>query len=303
MPVSIKTTPPILLIIFNRPDKVRSLVKALSIVKPRQLYIMADGPRNEVPSDKERCAAARSIATDIPWDCEVHTKFLDENIGCDKAVPMGIDWFFDNVEEGIILEDDCIPNPSFFPFCSELLEKYRDNDQIMHISGNNFQDGIIRGDGSYYFSNYSHSWGWATWRKAWSSYRPAINKLNKEGPDKVVARLSLSKKAKRFWIKHLQNNKNWDGHWMYSIWQQSGLAILPNKNLVSNIGFDAEATHTRSSSHLANIQNEKIGHIRHPKNIMTDYEADEYTFKHIYYKKLTMRVINKIITVSKSCLK
>lgn len=291
---------PILLIIFNRPDKVQKLIKALEIVKPKRLYISADGPREDRPEDKEKCAEARKIAQSISWPCEVKTNFYDKNNGCKWGPIKAINWFFENVEEGIILEDDCIPDESFFKFCEELLQKYRDHNNIMHISGNNFQDGILRGDkkSSYYFSKYTHSWGWATWKRAWNNFYKAIEKFEEYDNSKQIKQTHLSKKAQRYWIKNfrktIRENNSWDSLWMYAVWFNDGLSILPQNNLVSNIGFGTDATHTKALEKIAFMKTQEIPAIIHPKNNLPDKVADEYTFNKMFKITLWAKITNLI---------
>jgi len=292
---------PILLVIFNRPDKVRELVKALAKIQPRNIYITADGPRLHVPTDISRCAEARAVALEIPWKCEVQTKFSDINRGCRYGVTDAIDWFFEQVESGIILEDDCIPNISFFNFCSTLLEKYKNDAQVMRISGNNFQDGTARGEGSYYFSKYTHSWGWATWKRAWNKYKPALERFNEFDKNNQINTLPLSKAAKKFWIKNfrqtIKGDDSWDSLWLYTVWLNGGLSIIPNKNLVSNIGFGEDATHTKNITHSSNLNTEALDNLIYPKEKYSDYEADEYTFKTLFYRSILRRIFTKISAI------
>jgi len=286
---------PVLLIIFNRPEKVRRLIESLASVKPRKIYIVADGPRISVESDKEKCNEAREVAVNIPWDCEIHTKFFDENLrsrhkAVDYTVVAGLDWFFSENEFGIVLEDDCIPNITFYKFCEELLKKYKDNTKIMHISGNNFQNGIQRGAASYYFSFYTHSWGWATWKRAWNQFHPAVEDMGNYDAEKRVELLTLSKAAKKFWMKSYRTKRHWDSLWQYTVWHENGLSILPNQNLVSNIGFDEEATNTRHDTHFSNMSTSSLEKIIHPATINANESADEYTFKTVFYTPIYKRV-------------
>ena len=167
---------PVLFLIFNRPETTIQVFSAIKKAQPNRLYIAADGPRPEYPDEVNHCKIARTIATNVDWDCEVKTLFRDQNLGCRLAVSQAIDWFFEQEPEGIILEDDCLPNQSFFWFCKELLEKYRNETRIMHIGGTNFQFGKNRTNYSYYFSRYAHIWGWASWRREWKYYDEKLKK-------------------------------------------------------------------------------------------------------------------------------
>ena len=163
-------TKPVVLIIFNRPKLTEVVFQAIREAKPPKLFLVADGPRPNRPDDIPRCAAARKVVEKVDWDCEVLRNYADENMGCGCRPASGITWVFSQVEEAIILEDDCVPSPSFFPFCQELLDRYRTDERVMHIGGMNWQSGHRRSPFSYFFSKYPQCWGWATWRRAWAHY-------------------------------------------------------------------------------------------------------------------------------------
>ncbi|MFO7962486.1 MAG: hypothetical protein R6U50_01050 [Desulfobacterales bacterium] len=277
---------PVLLLIFNRPDTTARVFEAIARARPRFLYIAADGPRPNVPQDAEKCRSARNIVSRVDWDCEVRHRFIDQNLGCRMAVSSAIAWFFDQVESGIILEDDCLPAASFFPFCSQLLEKYRDDERIMSILGNNFQNGIQRGDAAYYFSSAPWIWGWASWRRAWKHYDLHM----KTFPDFVRGRcmenlsrdLDIQNFLWKYFITVYENGSDtWDWQWFYAILVNHGLCIVPQVNLVSNIGFSAEATHTRKEhSKYADIPLGDIREMTHPWAVLPDHRADDYFYKH-----------------------
>jgi hypothetical protein len=249
-------------------------------IKPRRLFIAADGPRSHRPDDTNKCLAARELVLSmIDWDCEVKTLMRDRNLGSGRAVSEGISWFFDHVEQGIILEDDVLADKSFFAFCQSLLARFKSDESVMHISGNNFQQGIWRGEGSYYFSKYSHNWGWATWSDAWKKFSFDIS------DDKLqpyIDRFRL-KEERAYWQAirqkiHLGEFDAWDYQWMFAIWKNQGKCILPNVNLVMNLGFGPDATHTTTlPDSLANQRINSLTDIRHPL-VSINTEADEYTF-------------------------
>jgi hypothetical protein len=293
---------PVLLIPFRRPDKIRRLIEALSLVQPKYIYVLGDGPRPNNSAEAKLCSEARRIATTIPWPCTIITHFKEYNVGLSDNVVEGIDWFFSQVEAGIIFEDDCIPDPTFFTFCAELLERYKDDPRIMHISGNNFQNGIVHGDGSYYFSHYSHSWGWATWRRAWTQYHEAVANFREYDADQRINELSLSLKAKKFWLKVLRNTAIWDSRWLYTTWYARGLSIIPNQNLVSNIGFGADATHTIDTTMQADVPTVPLSTIRHPSESVVSKAADEYTFWTMFYVPLSKRIQTKLNAIIKRFL-
>jgi hypothetical protein len=274
---------PILFLIFNRPDSTKKVFNKIREIQPKQLFISADGPRQNNTGEAESCAESRKIIEKIDWECELMTNYYEKNLGCRLGVSSGINWFFSNVQEGIILEDDCLPDISFFHFCESLLEYYRDNERIMHIGGVNLQDGILRGDASYYFSIISHIWGWATWKRAWNKYDVNISTY----PDKLnyLAEILSDPSFRRYWQKNFElvykNEKDtWDYQWQYALFINDGLAIIPNRNLVSNIGFDVDATHTIDSFHLlANRPTLPIEVINHPLLMTPDRQADYYSMR------------------------
>jgi hypothetical protein len=203
---------------------------------------------------------------------------------------------------GIIFEDDCIPDPTFFTFCAELLERYKDDTRIMHISGNNFQNGSTRGDGSYYFSHYSHSWGWATWSRAWNQYHEAVANFATYDNTGRIHELPFSSAAKKFWLKVLRNTAIWDSRWLYTTWYARGLCIIPNQNLVSNIGFGADATHTIDETSQSNVPNVPMTTIVHPSTITVSKEADDYTFRTTIYISPWQRLRVKVRGIMKKLL-
>lgn len=208
---------PILLLIFNRPDKVRVLMEALAAVRPARLFISADGPRPHVSSDIERCAEARRVAQKLSWPCEIETNFSETNLGCKVGVSSAITWFFSRVEEGIILEDDCIPDPSFFPYCAELLERYRNNERVMHINGTTLLDinEVREPNHSYHFSHIDSVWGWATWRRAWKLYDIDMLYADTLYEDRATQKAFKRKIDLKFWLelfRHVRekNIDTWD---------------------------------------------------------------------------------------------
>ncbi len=243
----------ILLLVFNRPDHTRRLLDCLRPLQPPALYVSADGPRAHVPTDAAACTAVRALFSEaVDWPCTVYTQFLSHNLGCRRAVERGISWFFEHVEEGIILEDDCLPDPSFLPFCTELLERYRHEERVMHIAGSNPAPHACRKTAtSYLFSRFSFIWGWATWRRAWRQYRPDFPDLEREWahPAGAFSRLLPNRAAHRYLLDKFERVRNgtfdtWDYAWFYTIMRADGLCVVPKVNLVHNIGFDAQATHT-----------------------------------------------------------
>lgn len=291
---------PVLLLVFNRPDTTKRVFEEIRKARPTHLYIAADGPRVNKSGEAERCQQVRDIATQVDWDCEVHTLFRETNLGCRVAVSSSINWFFDQVEEGIILEDDCLPDQSFFWFCQELLEKYRDNEQVMHIGGSNFQFGQVRGESSYYFSRIAHIWGWASWRRAWQYYDVNMQKLPDFIEQNRIAEIFHDKAVQKQWVKSLKKVSNgvdtWDYQWAFAIFEQGGYTIIPNNNLVSNIGFGDNSTHSvNKEDKIANIKLQSINYINHPSSLIANQEADNFTGKEVYLPASVLKKVkNKI---------
>ena len=278
---------PVLFIIFNRPGVTLRVINEIKKQKPKFLFIAADGPRAGVEDDIDKCRRVRELVLNtIDWECEVKTLFRKENLGCGKGVSGAIDWFFENVEMGIILEDDCLPNRSFFNFCEILLNHYEENDKVFAISGVNFQDRKI-GKESYFFSKYLYVWGWATWRRAWNNYDFDLSGLENFKKEDIIKEIDSSEYFKRYWYSIFEKVSNkeidtWDYQLVFSSWKSNGLTIVPNKNLVSNIGFGTEATHTTQDSPLANMKTEEMILIKHPKKITRNKSADNYISSKIY---------------------
>jgi len=297
---------PVLFLIFNRPDTTQQVFEQIRKVKPTKLFVAADGPRPTVTTDEEKCQQAREIIKQIDWECDLQTRFHENNVGCKIAVSSAIDWFFVHVNEGIILEDDCLPNESFFSFCKELLEFYRSDERIMHIGGTNLQNGIVRSDGSYYFSRYNHIWGWATWKRAWKYYDVAMENYPAFKNQKKIFSLLNDREMVKHWIANFDavyyHHKNtWDHQWTYSIWCNNGLCIIPNINLVSNIGFREDATHTIEQYHaVANMKSYSLNKMHHPSFIIPHLEADRYSFRKYFYLSFFQKIMKKILSPVRS---
>ncbi|MDP3913230.1 MAG: nucleotide-diphospho-sugar transferase [Bacteroidota bacterium] len=279
---------PILFLIFNRPDVTKRIFEQIRTIKPRYLYIAADGPRPGREDDLVNCRLTREIFNQIDWVCELKTLFRNENLGCGYAVCSSISWFFEQEEEGIILEDDCFPDLSFFQFCQELLDKYKDDEKIYLISGTNMQNGIKRGTGSYYFSNYPITWGWASWRRAWKDFSYEMPDFEKSFISGDFDHLFASTSEKFFWRKKLRKVKSekkhiWDYQWFYAIWKNGGISIIPNVNLIINLGFRNKALHTflKDSIREPTIVNSIKFPLIHSRQKI-DHIADLYTYKNVF---------------------
>ncbi len=277
-----KLNTPVAFIIFNRPDTTRQVFKEIAKAKPPKLLVIADGPRATKPGESERCQQARAIIQQVDWECEVLTNFAETNMGCKMRVASGIDWVFEQVEEAIILEDDCLPEHSFFRFCEEMLIRYRHDERIGMISGGNFQFGQQRGKGSYYFSRYTHIWGWASWRRAWQHYDREIAQWPAFRDEGWLDTLSWTKGEKEYWrhsfdAVHEGQLDTWDCSWMFTSLIKGMLQVVPNVNLISNIGFGPNATHTQVAGILTDIPTQSmVFPLIHPNFVLADVLADRY---------------------------
>ncbi len=273
----------VLFLIFNRPDTTQVVFNEIRKAQPKYLFIAADGPRKDRPGETEMCQKTREIVDQVDWECTVSKLYRNENMGCKNAISSAIDWFFSNVEEGIILEDDCVPDPSFFLFCQELLEKYRDDKRIMMISGNNFQFGRKRTDSSYYFSRYAHIWGWATWKRSWKLYDKEMKEWPEIRKKGFLKDILFERKIVKYWETIFDSVYNgsintWDYQWVFSCLIQRGLSIIPNENLVSNIGFDKIGTHTTGNSIFSKLPKVTMKFpLIHNKYVIRDMQADKFT--------------------------
>lgn len=274
---------PVALFFFNRPALTAQVFERIRQARPERLFLVADGPRANHPEDEERCAAARAITAAVDWPCEVSTDFSEQNLGCRRRISSGLSWVFDEVPEAIILEDDCLPDASFFTFCADMLERYRDDTRVMHIGGSNFQNGRKRGEGSYYFSRYTLTWGWATWRRAWQHYDVDMAVWPRVSRENLLAPLLRDPFEISFWNEIFsgvfdQTVDTWDYQWTLACWMQHGLSIVPNDNLVTNIGAGPDALHFKSGHSTIGLPVTAMGDLTHPELLLRDHDADSYAF-------------------------
>lgn len=288
---------PILLLAFNRPETTEKVFAGIRKIRPRKLFISIDGPRKNHPEDIEKRKQVISIIKKVDWPCELKTLIRNKNLGCGMGPATAIDWFFQNVEEGIILEDDCLPTPDFFIFCSELLEKYRNDERIMHIAGYSFQRGKSKSPYSYYFSNYPYEWGWATWKRSWKLFDVSMG----EYPEFLKGRylkLVFQNLIERVYIKRIMNftffkkPDVWDAQWVFAMISNGGLSIVPNKNLVSNIGFNKNATHTNKRDSYLSMPTEKIDFpLKHPPFMIRDKKSDRRYAYWLLYNFIKKKIL------------
>lgn len=274
---------PVAFLIFNRPDTTERVFGEIAKARPRKLLVVADGARPDRPGERERCTLTRSVIERVNWDCEVLTNYSEVNLGCKRRVSSGLDWVFNTVEAAIILEDDCLPHASFFRYCEELLERYRDDPRIMAISGDNFQFGRRKGVSSYYFSRFNHVWGWATWRRAWRHYDVTMSRWPEMRTNGWLERFADGRASARYWTEIFDAVRagkidTWDYQWVFACWAQGAFTALPAVNLVSNIGFHADATHTKGGGPFANMETRELTFpLQHPADVCRDAEADAFT--------------------------
>ena len=296
---------PILFLAFNRPDVTALAFAEIKRQKPKYLYFAADGPRSDKEGEKERCELCRKIVLDnIDWDCEVKTRLQEVNLGCGKAVSSAITWFFDHVEEGIILEDDVLPANSFFSFCEEMLLKYRSDAQVMSISGVNFLSNTFKAEHSYVFSKYGGIWGWASWRRAWKGYDYSIASWGSEVGKNAIKK-NLSDNAYAFFediFNRSHQVDTWDYQWWFHKLSNNGLDIIPSVNLARNLGFDDNATHTRTArEEIMNMQTGEISFpLQHPSKVGQNKKYDSLLSAKYYSKadytspNLFRRILRKL---------
>jgi len=271
---------PILLLGFNRPELLRGLVAILAKVRPPKIYLAVDGPRPDRPGEAEKCAACAAVADAIDWPCEVKKLVREKNLGCRLGVSGAIDWFFSQEEEGIILEDDCWPDPSFLRFATELLERYRDDERVGMISAQNPYGFISDTTASYRFSNQVLIWGWATWRRAWKLNQPDPEAFRVTGSD-IIRTANLTRRMRimygRFLDGVLESRSTWDVPWMLSLQSHGLLSIIARHNLVANRGHGLEGTHTAGYTYdhpLFEKSAEMSFPLVHPATVARDVEAD-----------------------------
>lgn len=300
--------------VFNRPYHTERTFSALGRQRPPKLFIIADGPRPANPVEVGRCAAVRSIVERVDWPCEVHRDYAESNMGLKGRVSSGLDWVFSHVERAIVLEDDCLAHPDFFRFCDDLLERYADDERVSVITGNNFQDGRKRGDAAYYFSKYPHCWGWATWRRAWHDYRGDVSFWPEWRNSQDWTNKTPDAVERRYWsaiFDRVMRGEidSWAYPWTASVWFKGGLTATPNVNLVSNIGFGPDATHTVGPHKHAELDVFQLGKITHPKRVVLDRGADQYAFNyhfggiHLRWWMRLVRFPKRLLRVGKNQIK
>jgi hypothetical protein len=274
---------PVLLLTYKRPDTTQTVFNAIQEARPTKLYVSQNFPSSQDEAEQQKWEKTREIVDQVDWDCEVKTLFRKQHLSLKESISSAIDWFFDREEIGIILEDDCVPNRSFFEFSEELLNYYRTDERIMSISGDNFQFGHNSSEASYYFSRYNHIWGWASWRRAWEKYDVQMKLWPKVKNEGVLYDMLIDTNVVKYWENvfdrtYLGHIDTWDYQWTFACWINNGLTILPSVNLISNIGFREDATNTQKKNKYANLPTEPVRFpLNHPLTIIRNARADRIT--------------------------
>jgi hypothetical protein len=286
-------TTPVALFAFNRPETTARVFGAIREARPRNLFLICDGPRPESPHE---CDAVRSILEGVDWPCDVRTNFAAENMGCGPRMISGISWVFSQAPEAIILEDDCLPSPSFFQFASEMLTRYRNDSRVMMVAGGNGVFHKIDYKYSYTFGHSVGVWGWATWASAWERYDESITEWPGLRQTRWLSEILKDKRQVSFWREMFDRvyagEGTWDWQWVFSIWVNDGLSIIPSRNLVKNIGFGPGATSgaTEEIPWLKEIVSiplcEMDFPLTHPRRIKPDRKVDTVMFEKAFAPQL-----------------
>ena len=259
---------PVLFLVFNRPERTHQVFQAIRAARPSQLFLAADGPRSDRSDDAERCRKVRAIATAVDWPCEVQTLFRDHNLGCGRAVSEAISWFFGQVPEGIVLEDDCLPDQSFFGYATTLLERFRQDSRIGQVCGYNLLPEQSPAESDYFPSHFGWSWGWASWRRSWQNFDLAMTSWpTLKASGQHLQYPFYRERIRVFDQTHAGEIDTWDYQWHYALSAQGQWSLIPSRNLIENIGFGSDATHTNAtdSSRAKPAQSLPAGdRLRHP---------------------------------------
>jgi hypothetical protein len=298
----------VVLVFFKRMSALKVL-EGIQTYAPENLYLIADGGRTE--KEHEQCLIVRRAVEDaIDWPCEVHKLYSETNLGCRVGIPGGLDAVFDQVDRAIILEDDCVPAASFFPYCEEMLRRYATDTRIWTICGSNFlPSGSYFGDHSYLFSGYPETWGWATWKRAWSGYNKDISLWPQAKMEGILGAIFPRSEEREYWesifqqvFDHTTFSDPWDYQWLFLSWSNNALSVVPRENQISNIGFNSEATHTfDQSSALANMPLGELQFpLRYPPFVVRNTEFDLDYGKLVFYgppKTFLQNVKKRLIRV------
>jgi hypothetical protein len=300
---------PVALFVFRRPDTTRRVFETIAQIRPARLLLIADGARPGNPGEAEACQQVREIVSQVDWPCEVSTNFAESNLGCQERMISGLNWTFSLVEEAIILEDDCLPDASFFPFCRDLLNRYRGDSRIAYISGTNLVGKHLKTDASYFFSQIGGIWGWATWRSDWQRYDRHLRDWPSVKSENLLSEIFDQPKAVAYWtgiFDAMHGNKGpntWDYQWLFTCLKNNSLIAVPSVNLVANIGFGMGATHTvgadsRLMPSVAAIEFP----LRHPSSFIPLRSVDRH-LQDLFSMPIFQRIVYKIRRVANRILR
>ncbi len=292
---------PIAFIIFNRPETTRRVFEQIARVRPIRLHIIADGPRPDVPEDNMRCRQARQFIQEINWECDLTCDISETNLGIKERISSGLNGLFSKVNKAIILEDDCLPNISFFYYCEQLLTRFENDPRVMMVSGTNFVGELNPIPYSYYYSNIPLIWGWATWASSWEQYDGAMRLWPEVRDRGLLAGLFPNPRHRQYWEKRLQwtyegRLNTWDYCWILACWVNRALTTIPSGNLVGNIGFGNHATHTLGSHNpWMDMQTQEMAFpLKHPPYLFPDAAADKKTQEAVFREHLLAPVKKRL---------
>ena len=281
-------TTPILLITFNRPDHARQVLQEIRKQQPAQLFVCQDGAREGNALDQDHMQQVRDVINElVDWPCELHTLYQEKNLGCGQGPTAGISWFFSQVEMGVILEDDCIPHPDFFSYCDELLKKYKYDSRVSFIGGCNHQLPVSLDESYSFMGGHHQTWGWATWRRTWEQFDYNLTRWDEKQFKNVIRRYYKDNRQRAYWMniyeqvkRNRMNESCWDYQFYFSCWEKGQLAICPNVNLVSNVGFGYDATHTNGENNaLLSVQTTSILPLKHPNEVKYNQKLDDFMMR------------------------
>jgi hypothetical protein len=291
---------PVAFFVFNRPGPTRRVFEAIAKAHPAKLLLIADGPRPGRPGEADLCREVRDIVGRVDWPCEVLANFSDSNLGCQERIISGLDWVFSQVEEAIILEDDCLPDLSFFPFCRELLERYRGDNRVGFISGVNLVGKYLHTVDSYFFSELGGIWGWATWRSEWQRYDRHLSDWPKLRDEKMLSEIFGEPKAVAYWTSifdAMYENRGpntWDYQWLYTCLKNHWLTAVSSVNLIANIGFGPDATATTEADTRLMVSSASTAFpLKHPVSF-TPLRSMDRRLQVLYTTPILTRFFKKI---------
>ncbi|TWU08264.1 glycosyltransferase family 2 protein [Stieleria varia] len=266
---------------FNRPDSAARALRHIRLAQPEHLFFVSDGARDDRPDEESLVRETRALVDTVDWPCRVHRIFAQQNMGCAQRVSSAVTKALETVDRVVVLEDDCVPDPTFFGYCQTLLDRYADDQRVMSITGNNFQLGRSRTECSYYFSKYAHCWGWATWRRAWQHFDLSLSRWPDIRDSGQLAAICPDPYELEYWTDNFDRVfagqiNSWAFPWNLACWLNHGLVATPNVNLVSNVGCGDDATHTRKRTSVIGLPTQALGSMRHPERVMQNVAADRF---------------------------